>query len=308
MNENNISNGIGTFLYPNGLIGTKSIDETTALDPRIDDTREIVLVYDFNEYKILVTDDCFIGIICNDEDKALDILNVIFATMLLHGVGGETALKKDLCYFRWIPENSLNVYHKNGPSERVMFGFNRNNPSEYNNWRSYNGRKHYVVDLVKKIIDTSLVYYSNDNLKDDLLYISDGYNLYYDEKYRGAYLYAWMIIEEFIRKSWIEYVSSLDISQVEKEARKDFRSWTIYHMIEVFWTINRINANVKNLLNKLRKKRNKIVHERENVLDHDAFCCLRVIVLILVNRKRNIDNPFDGIENDEVISKWINSI
>ena len=56
-----------------------------------------------------------------------------------------------------------------------------------------------------------------------ICYISqmDGYNLYYEEKYRGAYLYAWMIIEEVISKSWREYVSILDISTLEKKALKD---------------------------------------------------------------------------------------
>jgi hypothetical protein len=307
MNHSQISNGIGTFLYPNGLAVTKSQEVTTELDIRTDDSREVVLIYDFKDYKLLVTDDCFIGIVCNEENKVLDILNVIFATMLLYGVGGEIALRKDLCYFHWDQNYSLNVYQKNGPSERVMFGFSRNNSNEYKNWLSYNGRKFYTVNLIKKIFDKSLVYYSNDELKDDLLYILNGYTLYYDEQYRGAYLYAWMIIEDFIVKSWEEYTSLLQISSEDKESRKDFRNWTVYHMIEVFWTINKVNTDLKNLLKKLRKKRNNIVHDRAYVSATDAFCCLRIMALILMNRKKDINNPFINIENDDNISQWIKS-
>ena len=90
-----------------------------------------------------------------------------------------------------------------------------------------------------------------DLLKELLGHLTD--ILFIIESYEGAYLYGWMLIENFLDQIWEEYIESLQRSKQDKQALKDHRSWITYHHIEMLSEIGKINPIVRNLLNKLRK-------------------------------------------------------
>ena len=114
-----------------------------------------------------------------------------------------------------------------------------------------------------------------------------------------------MLIETFVDQVWEEYIESLQRSKQDKQALKDHRSWTTQHHIEMLSEIGRINPTVRNLLNKLRKKRNDVVHNRESVTDDESYSCLRVAIVIIVNRMNDPKNPFLNIdENNKLVDLW----
>ena len=114
-----------------------------------------------------------------------------------------------------------------------------------------------------------------------------------------------MLIETFVDQVWEEYIESLQRSKQDKQALKDHRSWTTHHHIETLSEIGRINPTVRNLLNKLRKKRNDVVHNRESVTDDESYSCLRVAIVIIVNRMNDPKNPFLNVdENNKLVYLW----
>ena len=58
------------------------------------------------------------------------------------------------------------------------------------------------------------------------------------------------------------------------------------------------------MLNKLRKKRNAIVHERDSITSDESFGCLRVAVVIIINRMNDLENPFSKIEENNLVELW----
>lgn len=75
-----------------------------------------------------------------------------------------------------------------------------------------------------------------------------------------------MIIETFPPKLRIEYVNLMtDRKPDDKDALRDFRGWTGYSHIEIFYTVGQLTPIVRNLLNKLRKVGNDIVHKKRDV-------------------------------------------
>lgn len=87
-------------------------------------------------------------------------------------------------------------------------------------------------------------------------------------------------------------MDSLGRSSDDKDALKDHRSWTSYNYIEMFSFIGKMDSQARGVLNKLRKKRNYIVHKREKVTTEEVKVCLNVAVRILYNQVHNPNEPF----------------
>jgi hypothetical protein len=130
------------------------------------------------------------------------------------------------------------------------------------------------------------------NLHNDLMLLFEGYTLYYKDAFVGSFLYGWMIVETFLARLWDEYVDSLDRTRKDKDALKDFRSWTSYHYIEMlpvldFGGSKPITAETRDILN-----RSRFVHEKKEVDRQEAYDSLDMARKILRNRIEKPDNPF----------------
>ena len=132
----------------------------------------------------------------------------------------------------------------------------------------------------------------NPNLHNDLMLLFEGYTLYYKDAFVGSFLYGWMIVETFLARLWDEYVDSLDRTRNDKDALTDFRSWTSYRYIEMLSVLEIITGETRDILNRSRKKRNEVVHERKEVDRQEAYDCLDMARKILRNRIETPDNPF----------------
>ncbi|MFL6442074.1 MAG: hypothetical protein ACJ702_08970 [Nitrososphaeraceae archaeon] len=72
-------------------------------------------------------------------------------------------------------------------------------------------------------------------------------------------------------------MDSLQRSKNDKAALKDHRSWTSHHHIEMLSEIRKIDPTVRNLLNKLRKKRNEIVLSHMTIRGSFTLRCISTI-------------------------------
>jgi hypothetical protein len=136
---------------------------------------------------------------------------------------------------------------------------------------------------------------SNQDLHMDLILLFDGFTLYYKGAYTAAYLYGWMMIETFVGKIWDNYIESINRSRRDKHTLKDNNRWTTYHHVEMLSVVNKMDDRARDLLYKLRQKRNSIVHDRREVNESDARNCLFIADRIIRNRFNNPDTPFVNI-------------
>lgn len=309
-------NGIGAFFYPFPVVVTKNSRvnrfSEELQEPPSPGKRVVRLIHQIpTGEKILISDDGFVGVFTSDKEPARELLNTIFATATTYGIGSEILTSQDVCYFVYDnSENTIFISNSQGPSERTMFSFQRDDPrgERFLHWQEFKHRKGYDPELVKKIFDTVSDYIKNPNIRQDLILLLEGYTLHYREAYRGAYFYGWMLVETFLLKLWEEYVKSSQRSQNDKNSLLDNRSWTSYHHIEMFSALGKMNSVVRNLLHALRKKRNNLVHEKMDPDNEESFGCLRLAAVMNLNRLRNPHQPFSGVEKDigviPLIQKW----
>jgi len=145
-----------------------------------------------------------------------------------------------------------------------------------------------------------------------MVLLFEGYTLSYKGGYTAGYLFGWMIIETFISKIWKDYVES-NKTKIDKKNLLDTNRWTTSHYIEILSLTNKMEEQVRELIHNLRKKRNKIVHEKITVDEKEALKCLNIARTILWNRIFNPKFPFKHLNNykanmtdiEEIINKYL---
>jgi hypothetical protein len=306
--------GIGAFFYPGILaitdkVGINYLDSELGKPPGYG-ARKLVIDHILrNNMRIVASDDGFIGIFKKEITEVLKILNTIFATGITVGVGSEFVIERDLCKFKLTNNNSqIQLDQIGGPSERNCFFFMRDNDSELNKWRNYNTRHEAPIKDVKKVLDRSYDFLAakdtNGNLYHDLLLVLEGYSLYYRQAFSGAYVYGWMILETVVDSFWKEYVTTLKISSDDKKKLKESSQWTTQHYIEMLFGLNKINLIQRNLLTKLRKKRNDVMHNKKTANSDEAFWCLRLAAVTTLNRMLSNDNIFHDPNGNPLVEMW----
>jgi hypothetical protein len=186
---------------------------------------------------------------------------------------------------------------------RVRFSLTRDDPNsnQFSSWRNH-PRQRLRIDRWKEILERAYDYTTKPDLHNDLILVYEGYTLLLGGAFKGAYLYGWMIIENFLSKLWETYVESLEgRSRDEKKALTNSKNWTSYHDIEMLSIVGKIkNSTVRKLFNNLRKLRNDVVHNRKDISIEEARACLRAAVIIMLNRLRNQD-PFLDLEKNDLV-------
>jgi hypothetical protein len=218
-------------------------------------------------------------------------------------------IERDLCKFQLTNNNNyIQLEQIGGPSERNYFFFMRDSDSELNKWRIYDTRHVTSINDVKKVLDRSNDYLAtedrNGDLYQDLLLVLEGYSLYYREAFSGAYLYGWMIIETVVDHIWKEYVNTLKISSKDKQKLRESSQWTSQHYIEVLFALKKITLIERNLLTKLRKKRNDVMHNKKTVTNDEAFWCLRLAAVTTLNRMSGNANIFHDPGGNPLVKMW----
>ena len=158
--------------------------------------------------------------------------------------------------------------------------------------------------MLDRCYDYLVIKDSDSNLYGDIMLALEGYTLYYTEAFRGAYVYGWMIIEAVIDQIWKEYVTTLKISSDDKKKLKESSQWTAHHQIEILFALKKIDLTNRNFLTKLRKKRNDVIHDKEAVEPHEAFGCLRLAIVMTLNRMKGNADIFHDPRGDSLVDMW----
>lgn len=288
-------NGLGAFVFP--FITVADSDTTLKELPPTKNqnwVRKIALNYEVPSFRVLVTDDGFIGIASEDTETVRKYLNLVCARLLIDLiVRARIIIERDLCKFSWKSEDDVIEITQMKPTPRNHIAFERDLASTAHKLNLFE-RKLVTPTDMKELLMTAYSYNENPELANDLILIEEGWTLLYNESPRASFLYSWMLIEGFIEKIWDQYIDTLDRSSKDKDELKSSRNWTAYHHIEILSLIGKMNKEARDLITTLRKKRNNIIHEKEKVSNEVASICLATALRIILNPLEGKD-PFWSI-------------
>lgn len=284
-----IHSGNGAFFFPSVTVHDSIVDLDKPPDYH---ERKIALIHHLPDVKVIVTDDGLICLVMQENEKALDFLNTIFATALTWNIPSQQIRSNDLCSFRWEEGSDriqIPIVHE--PSVRNLLAFERDDEERFSGWKVLE-RTLVPPSTLKDVLNRAYEYSTKPKLQEDVLLLAEAWSLSFDGALTASFLYAWMVIETFLARTWNQYVDSLGRSANDREALRDHRSWTSYHHIEMFSFVGKMAPEARGVLNSLRKKRNDIVHNRDKVNMDEVKTCLNVAARIFFNQVHNPDKPF----------------
>ncbi len=282
---NNIIEGHGAFCFPFITIheSTKELSKPPISNAH-EFRRKIKVNYELPSFKILVSDDGFFGVLSINKEAAKKILNIIFATLLVDKkMGAEQISDDDLIPFRWEENTDEISFDQLLPTQRNHIALERDSDETFHRLKFF-VRNLINEEEVKPLLKVSYEFSKNSELSDDLILLAEGWSLYSAKSFNAAYLYSWMLIEAFLDRLWRSYITTIDRTSDERENLKSHRNWSVYHHIEVFSFIDKMNSKTRKLLTHLRRKRNEIIHDRHEATNGDVLNCLETAYRIIRNQ------------------------
>jgi hypothetical protein len=262
--------------------------------------RKIVInkQYDAN-FRVLVTEDGGVCPIIENNSSPIDFLNVIFATLTTSNFPAYRMRDNDFTGCTW--QENDNFVKMNQmitlSSLRSQLEIKRDNDSTVNDWLMM-PREPIKKSTMIGVLDFAYKIYQNNELKSDILLIGEAFSLFFDKMYKAAFLYSWMLIENFLERAWHSHVDALFQNDADQnKILKEFVRNTSDNYIKIFTELRKIDTNGCQALRKFLKTRNNIVHEKYTPTIDETHDCLMCALIIFTNKieKRS---PFDGIKLD----------
>ncbi len=165
-----VHSGFGAFFFP-----FVTVHESVAkLDAPSDyHERKIVLDHDLKNARVLLTDDGFVGLIMQENQKALEFLNTIFATALTWNIPSKQVRSNDLCTFIWDEGSEMmRIPTHNPTSIRSQLSFERDAPELFSGWKVFE-RKLVAPSVLKDVLNRADEYRTKPEFQEDLLLLAE---------------------------------------------------------------------------------------------------------------------------------------
>ena len=121
--------------------------------------------------------------------------------------------------------------------------------------------------------------------KNDLIFILEAFTFFENTEFKQSYIMSWAVIENFIETKWDEFIQEKKIESDRKNKLKNPSSWSTDYILEALNFAGKIKDREYELLMKLKKKRNGIIHKGVNVSKKEAKECLDLAFLFLTMKE-----------------------
>ena len=249
--------GYGTYYYP--PIWVNKIPERTF--------RHIISDYfpapvkilhtSFNGVKIIVYSDGFIGIVTENKEQAIRIVNTIFGVSLISGINCFAANESEIAYIK-IDPNSFEIHTKSMKSSslrgHLLIGFG---PSDIRYYHREIIKEEVIKELIKKAEKIS----KYEDLSQQLIFLLAGYTYYANSEYSQSFIINWIIVEKYLFKLWKNLLAEKGLTGKRKKKLIDSILWGTDYILETLNLNGNIDKETYDLIMDLKKKRNKFIHE-----------------------------------------------
>ncbi len=271
--------GFGTYFYPPIWIGKHP---NAKLKDRVTKKRLIQFSKKVQDIKyknkiLIVNNDGFIAIEGNKKEST-NLLNEIMATAILLDIPASMINESEL------GRVSINLENREIETPHLKVNSMRTNlfKSQYDTFTDIRidrielSEKEIsgLFNIAEKITNYKIP-------KTFLIFYLESYTHFQNYLYPQSFLMSWLIIERFLSLLWKKEVIN-KINGKRKEKLENSVRWSADYIIETLNLLNVVpDENYKQLM-RLKKKRNKIVHEGREITKIEAEECLNVAKFILI--------------------------
>ena len=230
------------------------------------------------------------------DDEVLEYINTIIATAMSQGNPCHYVTRDDFCSFSWEEGTDiLSIGSNQVLSLRNQLEFERDKDETFSLWKQIPRTKIEVQTVGEVWLDQGHEFYNDPKFRDYVLLLGEAWGLSFDRMYTASFLYAWMIIENFLETHWYDYVDSLSVSNTEKDIMKNNVQQTSSNFTKILQKLGHIDTTTSETLTTLRQIRNKIVHNQQKATKDDALNCMHVVNKMIYKVFNQDSPPLAGI-------------
>lgn len=290
--------GLGVHLFPPVIIDQKqkrSVIELFNNLPSHQNNRKI-LDMKINNNQINVHKDGFIFVKNENKESVLKILNLIMACGKFYDFSFDAVHEHELAMTNYDKQGSTITYMNCDDETKRTYLIDEHINQTYH----YKPIKRIEIKLsiIQEILSNTEKLLEHEKLSNNMRLFNEGLTDCNDLDFSSAFFKGWGVIERHYNDLWETLFPQEKSDQKDPcKQKKPYR--TIGCILEELCKQNKINKKDCKILEDLRKKRNKVYHNGEQVTKEDAGNCLKHTMKIL--RKRIKETA--GISEDQMISE-----
>lgn len=244
---------------------------------RLQDFITTVYTCEISERKIIIKSDGFLGIAINETMdrllegtelyKSIKVLNFFFSVFIVNDIFIKSVQGSEFVQTTYLPEKDFlgESYRSHSKSEELFQ--ERHKAVDLEEFKKR--RRVIPIKELKQIVNLTNNLISNEKVVDSLNLLIHSFTNLTKGEINQSFILSWTIIEQFINYKWDSLLNSKQISGRRKE-KLTGRDYTASVKTEILNLFDIIKENDYIVLNKLRKKRNKFIHEIENISNEIA--------------------------------------
>ncbi|MCD6583171.1 MAG: hypothetical protein J7K71_00565 [Candidatus Omnitrophica bacterium] len=272
--------GFGTYFYPAIWIG--KIPEPSFRERIFETSMPLfpkkAFDAEYKGFKVVVNENGFIAIGVEDKNQALKMLNEIMATALLLNYPfyairelelGEAEIDQEkltICStsISLISLRTALFEEQWMPKQRYSYIFRE--------------KKEIPKEELIKAIKQAEVLTKDEMVAEFLTYLLESYTYLQTSEYNQSFIISWITIEKYLSFRWKDFLKEKEIVSKRKEKLED---WTIGQFLEALNFAGKITDEQYKSFIEMKKKRDKFVHEGQQISKEDAEKCFKVCSSII---------------------------
>lgn len=269
----------GTYIYPNVFIGVKpklSFGEKLKRSmygrgPNYPRKNDIILYKKSNKLTWIATQKGIIGVISDNPNTALRLLNVFMSLLTLQGFPAFAIRENELISMTLNAENGF-IMRSNVPIilPRML---HEDISSDIPEWQ-LQSMKVVSKTTVNKIFRDINKIYKDDFILDELSMFGDIYTHYQKLEYSQAVIYSWILIEKWVSHKYEEIFTTLDKKGNKGKA-------LVRETSQLLETEQIFSSNITEKLHGLRNLRNQLMHSSKQITKDEAKIALETVAELL---------------------------
>ncbi|MFQ5981199.1 MAG: hypothetical protein ACE5OZ_23910 [Candidatus Heimdallarchaeota archaeon] len=278
------------------------------------EAEEIIIRTQFRNYPLWISKIGHFYLMCDHKGKALKILNELMALIVIFGemktrvireyeLGKGTLDIKEGKIKQW---TGVITRERNWLSTQWML-----KPEDFSDWLG-----EFIITSQEELEQLfNEITLTPEGYADLLALWLDSFTHFEEKSNAASFLLSWTLIEGLLTRVWQEYLDLNFSTRINSEIRRkmvDSPQWTASVILRSFQVTNQISDTVVNLLTKLRKHRNNLVHQipfRDiQVTETQAKIAIDLSALLIIQTISNKAwNNFDSENNEKIermLGKW----
>lgn len=252
---------------------------------RLIDFVKIIYKGEILERKIFLMNDGYLGISTKNriddfpEIKELEnvkrIINFLFSVFLIKGIRLKTVQASEFICTTYLPERDfLSVAHRDHSKSKELFD-KRYELIDLESFKKF--RTIVSLDKVTESIDLAKNLINIENLFNSLLLLIHSYSNLLNGEINQSFILSWTILEQYLNYKWDLLLDRKEIigNRLKKLTGRDYTASIKTEMLNLFGYLTKEDYEI---LNDLRKKRNKFIHEIKKISSDKAIRSLNLAV------------------------------